>query len=124
MAARMKSARAGAGDGSVDEAKVARVRAAMADERTVALLSETFRTLGDPTRTRIVFALSCEELCVGDLAGLLGVTQSGISHQLRVLRNMDLVRYRRKGRLAYYSLDDDHIENLFAEGLRHVRGEQ
>lgn len=87
---------------------------------TIRKLAETFKVLGDPTRTRIIYALSMEELCVCDIAGLLGAEQSVISHQLRVLRNMNLVRYRRDGRVVYYSLDDEHIKNLFDECLRHV----
>lgn len=100
---------------------IARIRAAMQSEGVIHRLVETFKALGDPTRARIVFALSRDELRVGDLASLLDVTPSAVSHQLRVLRNMNLVRYRRQGKMAYYSLDDEHIENLFKEGLRHVR---
>ncbi len=105
----------------VDEKKVANVRAVMEGDDVIHALAETFKALGDPTRTRIVFALSREELCVCDLASLLDVTQSAVSHQLRVLRNMKLVRYRKDGKMAYYSLDDEHIEHLFNEGLRHVK---
>ncbi len=105
----------------VDEKKVASVRAAMESDEVIHSLAETFKALGDPTRTRIVFALSREELCVCDLASLLDVTPSAVSHQLRVLRNMKLVRYRKDGKMTYYSLDDEHIEHLFNEGLRHVK---
>ncbi|MBI5359144.1 MAG: helix-turn-helix transcriptional regulator [Planctomycetes bacterium] len=89
-------------------------------QETTRKLAETFKVLGDPTRTRIIYALSMEELCVCDIAGLLGAEQSVVSHQLRVLRNMNLVKYRRDGRVVYYSLDDEHIKNLFDECLRHV----
>ncbi len=105
----------------VDEAKVAGIRSAMESDEVIHSLAETFKALGDPTRTRIVFALSREELCVCDLARLLDVTPSAVSHQLRVLRNMKLVRYRKDGKMTYYSLDDEHIEHLFNEGLRHVK---
>ncbi len=105
----------------VDQKKVASVRAVMEGDDVIHALAETFKALGDPTRTRIVFALSREELCVCDLAALLDVTPSAVSHQLRVLRNMKLVRYRKDGKMAYYSLDDEHIEHLFNEGLRHVK---
>jgi len=91
------------------------------DERTVHALAETFQALSDPTRVRIIAALSRQELCVGELAELLGLTGSAVSHQLRLLRAQSLVRYRREGKVAYYALDDDHIRNLFAEGVRHVR---
>jgi len=91
------------------------------DERTVHALAETFQALSDPTRVRIIAALSRQELCVNELAELLGLTGSAVSHQLRLLRAQRLVRYRRDGKVAYYALDDDHIGNLFAEGVRHVR---
>jgi ArsR family transcriptional regulator len=89
-------------------------------EGSVAALAETFRALGDTTRVRVLDALSRAELCVQDLADLLGLTQSAVSHQLRLLRAMRLVRTRRDGRLVYYSLDDDHIVKLFEQGLEHV----
>ncbi len=104
----------------VDRKKVASVRKKIKPERKIQLLSDTFKVLGDPTRVKIVFALSQEELCVCDIAKLLGTTKSTVSHQLRVLRNMRLVRYRKNGKMVYYSLDDEHIKNLFDEGLRHV----
>ena len=103
-----------------DPDRVARVRSKMKPDKTTMALAETFRALGDPTRVKILLALSEEELCVCDLASLLGTTKSAVSHQLRILRNMRLVKYRKDGRMVYYSLDDQHIENLFAEGLRHV----
>lgn len=101
-----------------------RVQAAMKtapDDALVSGLSETFRLLGDPTRIKIIAALSQHELCVCDLAEALHVTGSAVSHQLRLLRGQRLVRYRKEGKIAYYTLDDDHIRNLFAEGVRHVR---
>lgn len=104
----------------VDEARVMRVRRSMRSAEAVALLADTFRLLGDPTRIRIAFALAQEELCVCDLANLLGVSQSAVSHSLRTLRQMRLVKNRRVGKIAYYMLDDEHISNLMAEGFRHV----
>jgi ArsR family transcriptional regulator len=86
----------------------------------VGTLAETFRLLGDPTRLRVVFALSREELCVCDLAAVLGASQSVVSHSLRALREMRLVRCRKQGKIAYYALDDAHIASLVAEGFRHV----
>ena len=106
---------------TLETPKTARLREELQSEAVIHRLVDTFRALGDPTRARIVFALSRDELRVGDLAELLEVTPSAASHQLRVLRNMNLVRYRRRGKMAYYSLDDEHIENLFKECLRHVR---
>lgn len=107
----------------VNEKKVNAVRKMMKPNEIIVNLAQTFKVLGDPTRTKIIFALSREELCVCDIATLLGISQSATSHQLRVLRNMNLVRYRKEGRIAYYSLDDGHIKNLFDEGLRHVEEE-
>ncbi len=91
------------------------------EKAPVEALAETFKVLGDPTRVRILLALSVRELCVCDLADLFEVTQSAVSHQLRILRAHRLVRSRREGKLVYYSLDDDHVRTLFAEGLRHVK---
>ena len=84
-------------------------------------LAETFKVLGDPTRLNIIHLLSKQELCVCDLASLLGATNSLISHQLRILRNLRLVRARREGQNTFYSLDDEHIRHLFNEGLIHAR---
>lgn len=103
-----------------DPARVERVRAALIGPRQVAALAETFRALGDPTRVRILDALSQDELCVCDLATLLHVTGSAVSHQLRLLRTLRLVRARRDGRMVFYALDDQHIVTLFRQGLRHV----
>ena len=104
----------------IDEQKVENVRRAMKSAPAVTALAETFRILGDPTRIKIAFALSKEELCVCDIANLLGVSQSAVSHSLRTLRQMKLVRYRKQGKIAYYTLDDDHIASLLDEGFRHV----
>ena len=104
----------------IDPAKVARLRDALIGEASVDALTETFRALGDPTRVRVLDALSHGELCVCDLAALLGLTQSATSHQLRLLRALRLVRTRRAGRMVYYALDDRHIVTLFRQGLRHV----
>lgn len=103
-----------------DPARVSAVKAALVGSDSVTLLAETFRALGDPTRVRILDALSHAELCVCDVATLLGLTQSAVSHQLRLLRNLRLVRARREGRMVFYALDDQHITGLFREGLRHV----
>jgi ArsR family transcriptional regulator len=84
-------------------------------------LAETFKTMGDPTRISIIQSLSLQELCVCDLATVLEMTQSTVSHQLRILRNLKLVKFRKEGKMVYYSLDDEHIINLFREGLEHVQ---
>ena len=103
----------------VDSAAVA-VRPKLLRDRPAAALAETFKVLGDVTRVRILDALSRAGLCVGDLAELLDVSESAVSHQLRLLRGMRLVRPRRDGRLVFYALDDHHIVGLFAQGLQHV----
>lgn len=84
-------------------------------------LAETFRTLGDPTRVRMLDALAHSELCVCDLATLIGLSESAVSHQLRLLRNLRVVKSRRDGRMVFYSLDDRHIITLFRQALRHVQ---
>ena len=104
----------------INERKVASVRQAMKPDETLFKLAAIFKILGDPTRTKVIYALLQEELCVCDLASLIDISQSAISHQLRVLRNMNLVKYRKDGRIAYYSLDDDHINSILTAGLKHV----
>lgn len=104
----------------VDEKKVRRARSAMKPPEAVAALSELFKVLGDPTRIRIAYALSREELCVCDIANLLAVSQSAVSHSLRSLRQMKLVRFRKEGKIAYYALDDEHVARLLDDGFRHV----
>jgi len=86
----------------------------------VEALAETFRVLGDPTRVRILDALSGGELCVCDIASIAGISESAVSHQLRLLRGMRLVRPRRSGRLVFYALDDQHIIELLKQALTHV----
>jgi DNA-binding transcriptional ArsR family regulator len=83
-------------------------------------LAETFKVLGDTTRVRILDALSRAELCVYDIARLVGLSESAVSHQLRLLRGTRLVRARRDGRQMFYTLDDQHIVGLFEQGLEHV----
>jgi DNA-binding transcriptional ArsR family regulator len=100
-----------------------RVRAALPHllaEEGAARLAETFKALSDPTRLRIVSLLAGAELCVYDLAAVLGMGQSAVSHQLRTLRDLRLVRWRRDGRQVFYTLDDEHVADLFRRGLEHV----
>lgn len=104
----------------IDAAKVMRARRAMKPEDSVKRVSDTFSVLGDPTRLRIAHALAREELCVCDLGTLLGLSQSTISHSLRALRQMRLVRYRKEGKIAYYSLDDDHITRILGVAFEHA----
>ena len=107
----------------VNEDHVRSARQALSPEREILSLAETFKTLGDPTRVKVLQALSVEELCVCDLAKLLGISESATSHQLRVLRSQKLVRYRKEGKMAFYSLDDEHIDVLMKVALQHVREE-
>lgn len=105
----------------IDQEAVGQVKKELLSPEENNRLANIFKAMGDPTRIRLIQALSIRELCVCDLAYLLGITQSAISHQLRILRNMRLVKYRKEGKIVYYSLDDDHIVNLFSEGLDHVK---
>jgi len=93
----------------------------MLDERTIVDLAEIFKVLSEPTRVRILQALSAEELCVCDIAAVVDTTPSAISHQLRILRTNRLVKSRKDGKMVYYSLDDEHVRNLFEEGIRHLK---
>lgn len=100
--------------------RVRAVRAALLPTDDAAEVAETFKVLGDVTRVKILDALSQHELCVCDLAALVGLSESAVSHQLRLLRNMRLVRARRAGRMVFYALDDHHILSLFQQASRHV----
>lgn len=104
----------------VHEDRVRAARRSLHGQETTAALSETFRVLGDPTRLRIVLALSRVELCVCDIAALLGMTDSAISHQLRLLKSLRLVKRVRRGKMVYYALDDRHIADLIGVAARHV----
>jgi len=83
-------------------------------------LAQIFAALADPTRVRIISALNGRELCVCDLAAVLGMTQSAVSHQLRLMRALGLVKNRKEGRVVYYTLDDEHVRDLFKRGLEHI----
>lgn len=83
-------------------------------------LAETFQALSDPSRIRLLSALMNTELCVCDLSAVLGMSQSAVSHQLKGLRNLRIVKYRKDGRVVYYSLDDEHIRDLFQRGMDHI----
>ena len=104
----------------VDEGRVRRVQRALVSAADALALAETFSLLGDPTRTRILHALSVDELCVSDLAALLSLSPSAVSHQLRLLRDRRLVAVRRDGKRTYYSLQDEHIRTLVDMGTSHA----
>ena len=104
----------------IHEKAVADARKAMPDEETLLDLADLFKVFSDSTRVKILCVLQRHEVCVCDIAALLEMTKSAISHQLRTLRQTRLVKYRREGKSVYYSLDDDHVGNIFAQGLLHV----
>jgi DNA-binding transcriptional ArsR family regulator len=95
-------------------------RKTVADVETIASLAETFKVLSDQTRLKIVLALSKQELCVIDIAAVLGITESAVSHQMRLLKTLRLVKQRKSGKMVFYSLDDEHIEDLIRVALHHT----
>ena len=99
---------------------VDQVREIMPNEDELYILSDLYKSLGDQTRLKILFALSSNDMCVCDIAALLDMSQSAISHQLRVLRAARLVKYTKQGKVVYYSLDDNHVNEIFKQGLEHV----
>lgn len=104
----------------IDRESASAAGRAIHDRGTLQGLCETFKMLGDETRLKICLALARRELCVSDIAVLLSVSESAVSHQLRLLKAMRLVTYRRDGKMTYYMLDDEHIEALIRLGVRHV----
>ncbi len=104
----------------VHEDKIEQVQSLMPDEDTLNGLSDLFRVFGDGTRIRILYVLFEEEVCVCDIAALLGMTQSAVSHQLRILKNAHLIRSRRAGKTVYYSLADEHVRTLLSQGTEHI----
>ena len=99
---------------------VEKVRRELPGEDTLYDLTELFRIFGDSTRVRILYVLFEAEMCVCDIAALLGMTQSAISHQLQVLKKAKLVRYRREGKTIFYSLADDHVRTILDQGMEHI----
>ena len=104
----------------INEERMQGAQQRLIDETTATRLAEVFKALSDPTRVRIISALLHDELCVHELADAVGASQSAVSHQLRTLREMRLVRFRRDGRHVFYALDDDHIYHLVRQGLEHI----
>ena len=104
-----------------DAAALSQVRTQLLGSEPVEALAEVFKLLGDPTRVRILDALTHGERCVCDLASLVGLSESAISHQLRLLRSSRLVRVRRAGRMAFYSLDDHHVVGLLHDTRKHIQ---
>lgn len=104
----------------IHEDIVAKVKEQMPDEEPIYEVADLFKVFGDSTRARIICALSISELCVCDLSALLDMSQSAVSHQLRTLKQARIVKNRRSGKVVYYSLDDDHIKELFSVAFDHV----
>lgn len=105
---------------NIHEDIVHHVKDTLPDEEILFDLADFFKIFGDSTRLKILYALSIDEMCVCDISSLLGMNQSAISHQLKVLRQSKLVKYRREGKAAYYSLDDHHIKDVLKQGFEHV----
>ena len=103
------------------EEVVERVRRELPGEDTLYDLTELFRIFGDSTRVRILYVLFASEMCVCDIAQLLGLTQSAVSHQLRALKNVRLVKSRREGKTVFYSLADGHIRTIINQGMEHIQ---
>jgi len=103
--------------------EISSLKSRILDEHLASNLSDIFKALGDPTRVKIIYALVQNELCVHDLSVVLGMAQSAVSHQLRYLRNLRIVKRRKSGKTVFYSLDDDHVEQIFVQTLQHIKHE-
>lgn len=104
----------------IHEDTVNKIKSKMPKDENLYDLAEFFKVFGDTTRIKIIYVLFQAELCVCDIAALLGMTQSAISHQLRVLKQARLVKYRKDGKVVYYSLDDEHVQTIFNMGFAHI----
>lgn len=104
----------------IHEDVISRVKDTIPNEEVLYDLADLFKIFGDTTRIKILCALFKAEMCVCDIAALLNMTQSSISHQLRVLKQARLVKFRKEGKVVYYSLDDDHVKSIFDQGLHHI----
>lgn len=104
----------------VHEDAVAQVRGALPGDEALSRLADLFKTFGDGTRIRILYVLLEAEVCVCDLARLLSITQSAVSHQLRILKQARLIKCRRDGKTVFYSLADDHVSTLLRQGMEHI----
>ena len=104
----------------VHEDAVAKVLSELPDDEQLYDLAELYKVFGDSTRIKILYVLFAAELCVYDIAQLLGMTQSAVSHQLRILKNNKLVKFRREGKTVFYALDDDHVRSILRLGMEHL----
>lgn len=121
---RLKGRESGAVDACeslvVNEAMVKQIGENKLADDVINRMADLFKAFSDPTRLRIIHALHQSELCVCDISAVLQMSQSAVSHQLRYLRNLHLVKRRKQGKMMYYSLEDEHITTLFAQGLEHI----
>ena len=108
------------GENETHQALLSQVSAGMPEEEMLYDLAELYKVFGDSTRIKILYALFESELCVCDIAGVLSMTQSAISHQLRVLKQAKLVKFRREGKTVFYSLSDDHVRTIIGMGMDHL----
>ena len=106
---------------STDEKLVNEIKQRMLDNETILKINEGFKAISDPTRLKILHALSIKELCVCDLASVLNMSHSAVSHQLRVLRDKNMVKYKKEGKMARYYLSDEHVINLIKMGVEHAK---
>jgi len=100
--------------------KIGQIKKGMPDEEVLYDIADFFKVLGESTRLKILYALLKSEVCVGELSESLGISQSSVSHQLRILRQNDLVKFRKQGKTVFYSLDDAHVESLLNQSLEHL----
>ena len=107
-------------DGIVDIEKVNKIKKIMPSDDLLFDIAEVFKVFGDTTRMKIISALLEAELCVGDIAEVLNMSQSSVSHQLRILKDAKLVKFRREGKSIFYALDDDHVYHIMEMGMEHV----
>lgn len=104
----------------VHEKTVEKIKREMPDDITLCDLAELYKVFGDSTRIKILYTLFDDEMCVCDIAELLGMTLSAISHQLRILKGAKLVKFRREGKTVFYSLADDHVHTIIGQGIDHI----
>ena len=104
----------------VDKEKVEKLRLVIPNDDFIINMAELFKMFGDSTRVKIISVLLEDELCVCDIANIINATQSAVSHQLRILKQAKLVKYRKEGKVVYYSLDDDHVKEIYMKGRDHV----
>ena len=104
----------------IHEEVVDAVKHKMPEEEKFMDLADTFKIFSDSTRVKILYALMQAEMCVCDISALIGMTKSSVSHQLRILKQSNLVKYRKDGRIVYYSIADEHVRSIFNEGMMHI----